>query len=114
MSRRPWDDHDRRARGHYLRGHGGRTRNNDCMTALSDGSMTVIALEADMVLGITDALEPSLISASTVVSDRLLPAGSEDRPHVLRSLRDRIFPRETRLLREGCHRLNQLIDLAID
>ena len=45
-------------------------------------------------------------------SPLLLPARSEDGLHSLRLLLNGLIPAEAGLLREGGHRLNQLIDLA--
>ena len=43
----------------------------------------------------------------------LVPVGGEDRLYFLRSLIDRLVPRQPCLLAEGCHRLDQLIHLRI-
>ena len=53
------------------------------------------------------------VERAEVPSPLLLPAGSEDGLHVLWLLIDSVIPAEAGLLREGGHRLNQLIDVGI-
>ena len=42
-----------------------------------------------------------------------MPIGSQNRLHSLRPLIDGLVPRQSALLTEGCHRLNELIHLRI-
>ena len=54
------------------------------------------------------------LPSTTVWPDGLLPAYGEDGLHILRTLIDRLIPREASLCREPGHRLDQLIDLRAE
>lgn len=43
-----------------------------------------------------------------------MPACGQDVLHILRPLVDGLIPGEPTLLTEGCHRLDQLVDLCIE